>query len=202
VRRSYHDLILEEKLSDAVPLEESAKILAKKIFDKTLILKNWDDTIEQWIARTHWIASRHPELEIQLIDSERRLQILEMICHGATSYKQIKNIKILPTLKSWLSNEQLAAVEIMAPTHIYLPCGKKTKVHYSPSSSPRISAKIQDLYDVENSITIDNEAAIIEILAPNFRPIQITTDLKQFWQDQYPQIKQQLQRKYPKHTWR
>ena len=42
----------------------------------------------------------------------------------------------------------------------------------------------------------------IEVLAPNHRPIQITDDLTTFWRDSYPKIKQELQRKYPKHQWR
>jgi ATP-dependent helicase HrpB len=42
----------------------------------------------------------------------------------------------------------------------------------------------------------------IEVLAPNHRPIQITDDLTIFWRENYPKIKQELQRKYPKHQWR
>ncbi len=200
--RSYHDLILEERISDNVPLEEAAKILALKIQEKTLILKNWDDSIEQWICRLNWFSSRHPELNIQPIDDVARLQILETICHGATSYKEIKNTEILPTLKTWLSTEQLIAFETMAPTHLTLPSGKKTKIHYSENCPPRISARIQDLYDLKGSLAIDNVPVTIEILAPNFRPIQITNNPNQFWEDQYPEIKQQLQSKYPKHVWR
>jgi ATP-dependent helicase HrpB len=41
----------------------------------------------------------------------------------------------------------------------------------------------------------------IEILAPNHRPVQVTRDLENFWKETYPQIKQQLQRRYPKHRW-
>ena len=44
--------------------------------------------------------------------------------------------------------------------------------------------------------------AQIQVLAPNHRPIQITNDLEAFWRDSYPKIKNELQRKYPKHEWR
>ena len=43
---------------------------------------------------------------------------------------------------------------------------------------------------------------VIQILAPNHRPIQITQNLATFWKDSYPKIKQELQRKYPRHEWR
>jgi ATP-dependent helicase HrpB len=42
----------------------------------------------------------------------------------------------------------------------------------------------------------------LHILAPNMRPVQITQDLSGFWREHYPRIKQELQRKYPKHEWR
>ena len=41
----------------------------------------------------------------------------------------------------------------------------------------------------------------IEVLAPNHRPVQITDDLTTFWRESYPRVKQELQRKYPKHKW-
>ena len=43
---------------------------------------------------------------------------------------------------------------------------------------------------------------LIEILAPNQRPVQVTTDLASFWETSYPELKQQLQKRYPKHEWR
>ena len=42
----------------------------------------------------------------------------------------------------------------------------------------------------------------IQVLAPNHRPVQITKSLKTFWAESYPKLKQELQRKYPKHEWR
>ena len=55
-----------------------------------------------------------------------------------------------------------------------------------------------------NGLTIGQGriALRIEVLAPNHRPIQITDDLATFWRESYPKIKQELQRKYPKHHWR
>jgi ATP-dependent helicase HrpB len=42
----------------------------------------------------------------------------------------------------------------------------------------------------------------IEVLAPNQRPIQVTDDLSNFWREQYPKIKTELSRRYPRHEWR
>jgi ATP-dependent helicase HrpB len=39
----------------------------------------------------------------------------------------------------------------------------------------------------------------IHALAPSNRPVQVTENLALFRRESYPKIKQQLQRKYPKH---
>jgi ATP-dependent helicase HrpB len=52
------------------------------------------------------------------------------------------------------------------------------------------------------SIAMGQQLLLIEILAPNQRPVQLTTDLASFWETTYPELKQQLQKRYPKHEWR
>ena len=41
----------------------------------------------------------------------------------------------------------------------------------------------------------------LELLAPNRRPVQITTDLASFWANVYPRVRSELRRRYPKHAW-
>jgi ATP-dependent helicase HrpB len=107
-------------------------------------------------------------------------------------------------LRSWLSAAQQRALEQLAPERIRLPNERNAKVTYSAGSAPTISARIQDLYGVEDGLTIGGGRVPlrIEVLAPNHRPIQITDDLTTFWRESYPKIKQELQWKYPKHEWR
>ncbi|HWD99848.1 MAG TPA: ATP-dependent helicase C-terminal domain-containing protein, partial [Bryobacteraceae bacterium] len=42
---------------------------------------------------------------------------------------------------------------------------------------------------------------VVHLLAPNHRPVQMTTDLAGFWQRLYPQLRRELGRRYPKHAW-
>jgi ATP-dependent helicase HrpB len=51
-------------------------------------------------------------------------------------------------------------------------------------------------------IAMGRVAIAVHILAPNMRPVQITSDIAGFWREHYPKVKQELQRKYPKHQWR
>jgi ATP-dependent helicase HrpB len=42
---------------------------------------------------------------------------------------------------------------------------------------------------------------VVRLLAPNHRPVQMTSDLAGFWQRLYPQVRKELSRRYPKHAW-
>jgi ATP-dependent helicase HrpB len=60
------------------------------------------------------------------------------------------------------------------------------------------------LYDVKQTPTVANGRAkiLLDILAPNFRTVQITDDLANFWNTLYPKIRTELSRRYPKHLWK
>ena len=200
----FQDLVLAEKKSERVPADGAATILAREVKAGNCPLKQWNHAIEQWIARLNFAAAAFPELGLPPIGEEERILLIEQICQGATSYKEIKERPVLPVLKSWLSAGQQSALDQFAPERIKLPNDRNARITYGATHAPTIAARIQDLYGVENGLMIGQSrmALRIEVLAPNHRPIQITDDLATFWRENYPKIKQELQRKYPKHRWR
>ena len=200
----FHDLILAEEKNERVPAPEAARVLARQVLAGICPLKKWDHATEQWIARLNFAASTFPELELPPIQEAERALLIEQICLGASSYKEIKERPVAATLTSWLSEGQRAALDHWAPERVKLPNDRQARITYAAGKPPTIAARIQDLYGVTSSLTI-GEGKVplrIEILAPNHRPIQITDDLTIFWRESYPAIKTELQRKYPRHEWR
>jgi ATP-dependent helicase HrpB len=200
----FRDLVLEEKLSGDPPAEEAAKILTREVAAGRLALENWNEAVEQWILRVNKLREWMPELALPAIGEDDKSAIIEHICHGATSYSQIKDRPVLPVVKSWLSHQQQAWIEEYAPERIELPRGRAVKVAYSDDAPPTIAARIQYLYGIKEAVWISNRrvAVRIQVLAPSNRPVQVTENLALFWRETYPKLKQQLQRKYPKHEWR
>ena len=45
------------------------------------------------------------------------------------------------------------------------------------------------------------ELLLFALLAPNGRPVQLTRDLRSFWQRTYPEVRKELRARYPKHAW-
>ena len=220
-RRAFRDLVLESGRFDLAgqasrlspsfeksgespdPLSQAASLLAAEVLAGRLKLNEWNDAVEQWILRLNWLREWMPELKLPGIAEDDRATLIQQICHGAVSYKEIKDKPVWPIVKSWLSKQQQAWVDEHTPERLELKSGRRAKVTYSTDGPPTLSARIQDLYGT-NSLTIaaGRVPVRIEIVAPNNRPVQVTDNLKTFWRETYSKLKQELQRKYPKHEWR
>lgn len=203
--RFFRGLELESRTQPAdVDPAEAARLLAAKVIDGTCPLKRWDDYVESWIVRLNCLADWFPEGELPPIGMEERMSLIEHICLGATRYKEIKDREVLSVVQSWLSEPQQILLDQMVPERLKMPDNRRLKLRYQEGKPPILAAKIQHLYDVKKhpAIVDGRVPVLLEILAPNMRPIQVTSDLAGFWERTYPQIKGELARRYPKHEWR
>jgi ATP-dependent helicase HrpB len=200
----FHDLVLRSEDFSPKGDVRTAQILAHEVLAGSCPLKHWDNAVEQWIERVSFVATQFPEFEFPQIDEAGKLLLLEQIRQGAVSYKEIKERAVWPVVKSWLNAAQQQLLDDYAPERIKLAKGRAAKIVYGNSAAPTVAARIQDLYDTPRGLSVGRGriALRIQVLAPNHRPIQITEDLETFWRENYPKIKKELQRKYPKHEWR
>jgi ATP-dependent helicase HrpB len=200
----FRDLVIQNTKLDAAPDQKASQLLAKEVIAGRCPLVHWSHEVEQWIVRLNCLCEWYPDLSLPKIDTEARFYLTQQICHGAVSFKEIKDRPVWPVIKSWLSHLQQQALDQFAPARYTLPNGRHAKLLYAENKPPLLAARIQDLYGVEGSLMIcDGRVPILlQILAPNHRPIQTTQNLSAFWKEAYPKFKQELQRKYPKHEWR
>ncbi len=209
-QRRFRDLPLAETLSDDPPREQAAALLAEEVIAGRCPLKNWDAAVEQWIARVNALSAWMPELGLPPIGADDRRALIEQLCYGATTYKAIKERAVWPAVKAWLSPQQQEWIDEYAPERVELVTTRgprKVKLTYPDAGDgapPVLAARIQELYDVTGGLKVaaGRVPVVIQVLAPNQRPIQVTQDLANFWRESYPKHKQELQRKYPKHEWR
>ncbi len=200
----FRGLTLEARRVEPPPSDAAARIMAEEVLQERLVLKHWDNNVEQWILRLNLLGKWCPELQLPPIGLEDRRNLIEQICLGAVSYKEIKDREVQRAVKSWLPDYQQEFVEKHAPERLSLSNGKTPKVVYVADGQPYISLRIQELFGVQTTprIAMNRVPVTLHILAPSMRPVQITQDLAGFWNEHYPKIKQELQRKYPKHEWR
>ena len=200
----FRDLLVESRPLVPPPAEAAARVLAAEVVAGRLQLPRWNHVVSQWILRLNLLAEWCPDLELPPIHDEDRRHIVEQLCLGASSYKEIKDRDVAEVVRTWLSVGQRELVDRYAPARVRLSNGKTPRVTYNESGAPHISLPIQELFDVNEGPTIamGRVRLAVHVLAPSMRPVQITQDLAGFWKEHYPQIKTELRRKYPKHEWR
>ncbi len=203
-QRLFRDLPLEVKRGGQPDEAAAAALLAAEVLKGSLKLDLWDAAVEQWILRVNFLVTFRPDLALPEIGEAERQLMIEQLCLGAFSQKDLRSKPVLPVVKSWLNGAQQALVEKYAPERYELPTGHRARITYGLDGPPTLAAKIQDLYDVKGTPAVAGGRVpmVVQILAPSQRPVQVTQDLAAFWRDHYPRVKKELQRKYPKHKWR
>jgi ATP-dependent helicase HrpB len=194
-------VIVYEKVTCG-PSAEVSSMLADIILSKNIKPAKWDDTVDDWINRVRYASKKHPDQHFPDFNDDDYSMVIHELCEGEYKLDKVSAKPVLPVLQGMLSAQQYAFLESVAPVSIPLPSGRKLRLVYDASDGVKGRARIQELYGLSTSPKIANEPVRIEVLAPNNRPVQITSDLANFWSMHYPELKKTLARRYPKHEWR
>ena len=73
----------------------------------------------------------------------------------------------------------------------------------APPRSARAGGSVQELFGWTETPRIAGGRVPVRLhlLGPNYRPVQITDDLRSFWSSAYFQVRKDLRVRYPKHSW-
>ncbi|MBK8807880.1 MAG: ATP-dependent helicase HrpB [Bacteroidales bacterium] len=95
-------------------------------------------------------------------------------------------------------------LNILTPEKIIVPSGSSIKLQYSDNgAAPILAVRLQELFGLADTPVINNGKTkiLIHLLSPGYKPVQVTSDLKNFWNNTYYEVKKELKAKYPKHVW-
>lgn len=183
----------------------ASALLAEKLESGEASIPGWGDEVERWIDRVRCVGSWFPERGLPSCD-ERSLAAMRReiaLAAGAVRAKDLDSLDVLAAIEATLPREDASFVRAMTPERIAMPSGFRMRIEYQAGQPPRGRARIQDLIGATASPTVagGRVPVLLEILAPNQRPIQVTSDLESFWRELYPRIRGELSRRYPRHHW-
>jgi ATP-dependent helicase HrpB len=179
----YDQLVLEETREPAPDTEETSRLLADKALDADIGRFADRAELEQLTARAAFAGVA--------IDVEAGLRAL---CRGRASFAELGEARLVDALRP-------PRLDQSAPERIRLPGGRQVAVHYETGKPPWIESRLQDFFGVRETPRIGGTPLVVHLLAPNRRPVQVTSDLAGFWTRLYPQVRRELSRRYPKHKW-
>nr|WP_319398164.1 ATP-dependent helicase HrpB [uncultured Carboxylicivirga sp.] len=118
--------------------------------------------------------------------------------------EDLKKINLKDVLQHYLPYELQQQLDILAPERIEVPSGSKIKIQYSENGDkPVLPVRLQEVFGMLETPSINNgkNSMLMHLLSPGFKPVQITGDLKSFWNNAYFEVRKELRARYPKHEW-
>jgi ATP-dependent helicase HrpB len=197
---AYDGLAIDETRSPAPPERPAAEVLAKHALAAGIDRFVDRDALAQWRARVLFASQHAPDIAAPTDDA--LADLVARACEGLTSFAELKKLGLLDLLDAQLG-ERRALVDRLAPTHLALPRRRRAPIHYELDRPPWIASRMQDFFGLARapSVADGRVPLVLHLLAPNQRPVQVTTDLPGFWVKHYPALRRELMRKYPRHQW-
>ncbi len=196
----YRQIVLDE--SSAPPRHSTAAsdMLIAKALEVGVERFTDSEALSQFMLRIRF-AAEHGAFDVPPDLFE---VVLKELAAGLVSFAELRNAArdnaFLALVESHLP---MRSIDQIAPTHITLPSGRRAKIEYHDGSPPSVASRLQDFFGMQATPTVARGAVplVVQLLAPNHRPVQVTTDLVSFWKNLYPQVRRELSRRYPRHSW-
>ena len=188
------------------PEEEVVSVLCEAIRSKTIRITFSREAL-QFQARVRLMQQTFPEESWPDLSDETLLAspqdwLLPWL-KGIRNAQQLAALNILPALQERLTWEQRRLLTDRAPVTINVPSDSNIQIDYVAGEIPVLAVKLQEMFGLADTPAIAGGRVklLLHLLSPARRPVQITRDLKQFWNTGYPQVKKELKGRYPKHPW-
>jgi ATP-dependent helicase HrpB len=203
-RTLWMDLVLDETPVAIADEAAAAAVLAREA------AAQWeraapaaDSAAGSFLARVRWLAAAAADLALPPLDEAAVKSLLPEVCLGLRTLEQVRGADWLPRLHAVVGHGRVAEIERLAPAQIELPGGRRHRLAYETSGPPVLAVRIQDLFGVRETPRVagGRVPVLLHLLGPNHRPQQVTADLAGFWAKTYPQVRNELRRRYPKHAW-
>jgi len=199
-------LVLERR-SVPARAEDAVPALLAAIRELGLDALPWSDDARALRARVTCLREWCTELELPDVSDAALLDTLEtwLAPHlgGKTRLDSLDAQVLGAALSAHLDYAQRRAVDEFAPESLTVPSGNSRRLQYEPGKAPVLAVKLQELFGLADTprIAKGRVAVMLHLLSPAQRPIQITQDLRGFWERTYPQVKKELKGRYPRHPW-
>ncbi len=192
------------KISEALRI----KILCAAVQEEGLKLVGWDDAQREWQARILSVRLWRPHEGWPDASDENLLKTTDawLAPYLATTFRKSEFLKldlhqILTAIIPWQLNAKL---DKLAPARIQVPSGSFIKLNYfNDGAPPTIEVRLQEMFGLLETPAINEGRTkiLLHLLSPGYKPVQVTQDLKSFWQTIYHEVRKELRMRYPRHHW-
>ena len=199
-------IVLERRIVRATA-DDAVPALLAAVRELGLDALPWSAHARALRQRVALLRDACPELALPDLSDEALLASLDdwFAPHlaGKTRLDALSTQQLGEALGAKLDYAQRRALDELAPEALAVPSGNSKRLHYETGQPPVLAVKLQELFGLADTprIAKGRVPVLLHLLSPAQRPIQVTQDLRGFWERTYPEVKKELKGRYPRHPW-
>ena len=186
---------LIQAISNAIKKE------GERLLDFNEEVQAWQNrvlSLRKWRPQDNW-----PDVSLQglLMTND---EWLAPYLHNIKRPEDLKKLNLKEILNNSLDWEKQNDLNKLAPQRIKVPSDSEIKIEYTHNgASPILSVRLQEVFGMLDTPTVNEGKTplTMHLLSPGYKPVQITSDLRSFWNNTYFEVKKELKSRYPKHSW-
>ena len=210
--RRFAGIVLDSRPAGRPDPAAAAQALADAVRALGLEVLPWSDGLRQWRARVASLRAWMPALGLPDLGDEALLATLDDWLRPAFAGKARLDAlgadELAAALRARLDWTQQQALDAMAPVRITVPSGQARAIEYALGDNgeprpPVLAVKLQELFGLGDTPRIADGRVplLLHLLSPAGRPLQVTSDLRSFWDRTWPEVRREMKGRYPKHPW-
>ncbi len=210
--RRFDAIVLETKPSGRIDPALAARALTDAVRELGLDVLPWSESLGQWRARAESLRQWMPELDLPDLSDAALLAILDgwllPAFIGKSRLDALQPEELHAALTSRIDWNLRQRIEQLAPSRIRVPSGLEHGITYALDgqgnvAAPVLAVKLQELFGLADTPRIvDGRVALtLHLLSPAGRPLQVTQDLRSFWERTWPEVRKEMKGRYPRHPW-
>lgn len=196
----YDRLVIDESRNAPADVAAAADLLTERALEAGIGQFANSEEMDRLLRRIHF-AAEHSSI---VVPADLVAAAVRELAAGLTTFAQLRDAAREGGLVAVVQRRlPMREIEEVAPAFVRLPSGRRARIDYHEGRAPSVASRLQDFFGMQETPSVARGAVplVVELLAPNHRPVQVTTDLVSFWKNLYPQVRRELSRRYPKHAW-
>jgi ATP-dependent helicase HrpB len=213
--RVWNDLVLEE---GGVRIAAAAEVTEHL---PQVLTAEWEWVLKENPALHHWVERfaflirkrdlvRAPSVRSALANftgledlEGLRLDAFTMAATGEKDFFVVARKNLLPFFEMLIAKPVVDYLAEHVPPRLQVPSGNHLLLHYPADREPYMEVRIQEVFGWHETPKLleGQQPLTLHLLAPNYRPMQITSNLQSFWDTAYNEVRKELRLRYPKHSW-
>ena len=189
-------IVLQSKPLKSPGAEHLVEAVCKAIKNEGGNLLGFDENMQQLQNRILSLKQWNSEENWPDVSSETLLETnkdwLAPYLKDVKKPEDLKKINLSEALFHSLDWDKQQALQELAPAKLDVPSGSKINIQYFPNgATPVLSVRLQEVFGLSDTPTVNKgkNKVVMHLLSPGYKPVQVTSDLKSFWNNLYFEIK-------------